>query len=95
MKKTAKTLMVAALAALMIAGTQVMAFAEDSSSQADVSSESQAENADLSAADAPETPTTTAEGNINAAPNTGITVLPFAIAALGAAAVPVILKTRK
>lgn len=97
--RTIKQILVAAMAAAMVLGTQVTAFAAvDSSSEA--SSESVAAQTEASTTAASNADESSAaaqpEGTTNDAnPNTGVSVFPMAAALLAIGAVPVILKTRK
>lgn len=100
-----KATLTAALAIAMIAGVQVTAFAATSASAPDASSSAVDEivvvsqQDDTSASSAADDKETTSQsstaGAINQSPNTGIAVAPFTAALLAAAAVPVMLGTRK
>lgn len=94
MKKTTKRLTALLMALMVLLGMQVISFAQVNSAEESSVAEAESDAGTEASAEeqaAETTPTTTAGDN----PETGATALPFAAAVLAAAAVPVILKTRK
>lgn len=101
MKNKMKTIATAILACTLVAGVQMTAFAATSASEPDTDTISAIEEnvvtqSEIDTASQRDGEAISSTANaINQSPNTGIAVAPFAAALLAAAAVPVMLGTRK